>query len=70
MRLCGLAVELRAARAAETDRLAEELTGRNGGSPIETIRARRNAGRADAGVGVALGPRLSIRFFDGWSWCA
>ncbi|MEP6493780.1 MAG: heat-inducible transcriptional repressor HrcA [bacterium] len=49
-------------RAAETDRLAEELTGRNGGSPIETIllRAAQTLGVLTQELGVALGPRLEF----------
>ncbi|HTE46725.1 MAG TPA: heat-inducible transcriptional repressor HrcA [Gemmatimonadaceae bacterium] len=47
-------------RAAETDMLAEELAGRNGGSPIETIlrRAAQTLGVLTQELGVALGPRL------------
>ena len=45
---------------AETDRLAEELSTRNGGSPIETIlrRAAQTLGVLTQELGVALGPRL------------
>lgn len=46
--------------ATETERLAEELTSRNGGSPIETIlrRAAQTLGVLTQELGVALGPRL------------
>ncbi|MEO7084423.1 MAG: heat-inducible transcriptional repressor HrcA [Gemmatimonadaceae bacterium] len=44
----------------ETDRLAEEISGRNGGSPIETIlrRAAQTLGVLTQELGVALGPRF------------
>src|SRR5215467_503389 len=47
-------------RAAETDRLAEEIGFRNGSSPIETIlrRAAQTLGVLTQELGVALGPRL------------
>src|SRR3954471_22711158 len=47
-------------RTLETDRLAEEIAGRNGGSPIETIlrRAAQTLGVLTQELGVALGPRL------------
>jgi heat-inducible transcriptional repressor len=47
-------------RAAETERLAEEIGFRNGSSPIETIlrRAAQTLGVLTQELGVALGPRL------------
>ena len=47
-------------KAAETDRLAEELGNANGSSPIETIlrRAAQTLGVLTQELGVALGPRL------------
>jgi heat-inducible transcriptional repressor len=47
-------------KAAETDRLAEELSGASGSSPIETIlrRAAQTLGILTQELGVALGPRL------------
>jgi heat-inducible transcriptional repressor len=47
-------------RAAETDRLAEEIGFRNGSSPIETIlrRAAQTLGVLTQELGVALGPRF------------
>jgi heat-inducible transcriptional repressor len=47
-------------RAAETERLAEEIGLRNGSSPIETIlrRAAQTLGVLTQELGVALGPRL------------
>src|SRR3982751_113501 len=47
-------------KTSETDRLAEEITGRNGSSPIETIlrRAAQTLGVLTQELGVALGPRL------------
>ena len=44
----------------ETDRLAEEIAGRSGSSPIETIlrRAAQTLGVLTQELGVALGPRL------------
>jgi heat-inducible transcriptional repressor len=47
-------------RAAETDRLTEEIAFRNGSSPIETIlrRAAQTLGVLTQELGVALGPRL------------
>ena len=49
-----------AIRAAETERLAEEITGSIGSSPIETIlqRAAQTLGVLTQELGVALGPRL------------
>jgi len=47
-------------KAAETDRLAEELSGASGSSPIEIIlrRAAQTLGILTQELGVALGPRL------------
>src|SRR6476469_3870365 len=47
-------------KAAETDRLAEEITNGTGSSPIETIlrRAAQTLGVLTQELGVALGPRL------------
>src|ERR1700729_1232810 len=47
-------------KAVETDRLAEEITGGHGSSPIETIlrRAAQTLGVLTQELGVALGPRL------------
>ena len=47
-------------KAAETDRLAEELSGTSGSSPIEIIlrRAAQTLGILTQELGVALGPRL------------
>ena len=47
-------------RHPETDRLAEEISGRNGSSPIETIlrRAAQTLGVLTQELGVALGPRF------------
>src|SRR5262245_57654960 len=47
-------------RPPETDLLAEEISGRNGSSPIETIlrRAAQTLGVLTQELGVALGPRL------------
>ncbi len=47
-------------RQPETDRLAEEITGGSGGSPIETIlrRAAQSLGVLTQELGVALGPRF------------
>src|SRR6185503_12761893 len=49
-------------KAAETDRLAEEISGRGAGSPIETIlrRAAQTLGVLTQELGVALGPRLDV----------
>lgn len=46
--------------AVDTDRLAEEISGRNSSSPIETIlrRAAQTLGVLTQELGVALGPRL------------
>jgi heat-inducible transcriptional repressor len=48
--------------SAETDRLAEELSGRGVASPIETIlrRAAQTLGVLTQELGVALGPRLDM----------
>ncbi|HXT15537.1 MAG TPA: heat-inducible transcriptional repressor HrcA [Gemmatimonadaceae bacterium] len=47
-------------RPSETDRITEQLTGGNGGSPIEIIlrRAAQTLGVLTHELGVALGPRL------------
>src|SRR5215208_4057757 len=47
-------------KAAETDRLAEELANATGSSPIETIlrRAAQTLGVLTQELGVAVGPRL------------
>ena len=47
-------------KAVETDRLAEEITGGTGSSPIETIlrRAAQTLGVLTQELGVALGPQL------------
>ena len=49
-------------KAAETDRLAEEITNGTGSSPIETIlrRAAQTLGVLTQELGVALGPRLHL----------
>jgi heat-inducible transcriptional repressor len=49
-------------KAAETDRLAEELSSGNGSSPIETIlrRAAQTLGVLTQELGVALGPRFDL----------
>src|SRR3569623_727975 len=49
-------------KAAETDRLAEEITGSYGSSPIESIlrRAAQTLGVLTQELGVALGPRLDL----------
>ena len=49
-------------KAAETDRLAEEITHGTGSSPIETIlrRAAQTLGVLTQELGVALGPRLDL----------
>ena len=47
-------------KSIDTDRLAEEITAFNGGSPIETIlrRAAQTLGLLTQELGVALGPQL------------
>jgi len=49
-------------KAAETDRLAEEITNGTSSSPIETIlrRAAQTLGVLTQELGVALGPRLDL----------
>src|SRR3982750_2916101 len=49
-------------RAAETDRLAEEITNGTASSPIETIlrRAAQTLGILTQELGVAVGPRLNL----------
>jgi heat-inducible transcriptional repressor len=49
-------------KTAESDRLAEEITGGSGSSPIETIlrRAAQTLGVLTQELGVALGPRLDL----------
>ncbi|HEY4216896.1 MAG TPA: heat-inducible transcriptional repressor HrcA [Gemmatimonadaceae bacterium] len=49
-------------KAAESDRLAEEITGGYGSSPIESIlrRAAQTLGVLTQELGVALGPRLDL----------